>query len=208
VEGRIDGVRFRRNFKTKEEAVAEKAILDLKHLQLSSNIRSATTFLTDTELRQAEAAFQRLGKNSVHPLLFYPEFALANYREPQASKPLAEAVADYVDVKTKQFEQTLLSRLQLKNIVNGLRALQGRFPKAAMDDFTLEALLAHLEKGKPSLKTYNNRRGILSTFFKFAWKRNWLPNNPVAETMSWSVHLPNEAGVMFEAYRFPGTGIF
>ncbi|HEY1764732.1 MAG TPA: hypothetical protein VGF85_07395, partial [Opitutaceae bacterium] len=66
MEGRIDGVRFRRNFKTKEEAVAEKAILDLKYLQLSSNIRSATTFSTDNELRQAEAAFQRLGKNPVH----------------------------------------------------------------------------------------------------------------------------------------------
>src|SRR5579863_7796886 len=146
VEGRIDGVRFRRNFKSKEEAVAEKAILDLKHLQLSSNIRSATTFLTDTELRQAEAAFQRLGRNPVQPLLFYLEFALANYREPQAAKPLAEAVAEYVEVKRKQFERTLLSRLQLKNIVNGLKALQARFPKAAMADFTSDALLAHLEQ--------------------------------------------------------------
>ncbi len=182
VEGRIDGVRFRRNFKTKEEAVAEKGILDLKYLQLSSNIRSATTFLTDPELRQAEAAYQRLGKNPVHPLLFYLEFGLANYREPQASKPLAEAVADYVDVKTKQFERTLLSRLQLKNIVNGLKALQARFPKAAMADFTPDVLLSHLEQGKPSLKTYNNRRGILSTFFKFGWRKNWLPNNPVERT--------------------------
>ena len=85
MEGRIDGVRFRRNFKTKEDAVAEKAILDLKHLQLSSNIRSATTFLTDSELRQAEAAFQRLGKNPVRPLLFYLEIGLANYSEPQAA---------------------------------------------------------------------------------------------------------------------------
>jgi hypothetical protein len=47
VEGRIEGVRFRRNFKSKEEAVAGKAILDLKYLQLFSNIRSATMFLTD-----------------------------------------------------------------------------------------------------------------------------------------------------------------
>src|SRR6202451_587251 len=144
VDGRIDGVRFRRNFKTKEEAVAEKAILDLKYLQLSSNIRSATTFLNDTELRHAEAAFQRLGTNPVPPLLLYLEFALANYRDPQAPKPLAEAVAAYVAVKTKQFERALLSRLQLKNIVNGLRALQTRFPAAAMADFTPEVLLAHL----------------------------------------------------------------
>jgi hypothetical protein len=54
VEGQIDGTRFRRNFKTKEEAVAEKAIPDLKYLQLSANIRSATTFVTDTERRGLE----------------------------------------------------------------------------------------------------------------------------------------------------------
>ena len=33
VEGRINGIRFRRNFKTEEEAAAEKATLELRALQ-------------------------------------------------------------------------------------------------------------------------------------------------------------------------------
>lgn len=33
--------------------------------------------------------------------------------------------------------------------------------------------------GCASLKTYNNRRGILSTFFKFALQREWVAANPI-----------------------------
>jgi hypothetical protein len=46
VEGRINGVRFRRNFKTKEEAAAEKAALELKALQSSSGLQAVIAFLT------------------------------------------------------------------------------------------------------------------------------------------------------------------
>ncbi len=37
------------------------------------------------------------------------------------------------------------------------------------------------ERGKPSLKTYNNRRGILSTFFKFAFQQDWIADEPDGE---------------------------
>ena len=49
VDGRLHGVRFRKNFKTKEEAAAEKAALDLRAVQAASGIRPTTTFLTDTQ---------------------------------------------------------------------------------------------------------------------------------------------------------------
>jgi integrase len=43
-------------------------------------------------------------------------------------------------------------------------------------------LIAYLERGGPSLKTYNNRRGVLSTFFKYAFRQGWIAANPVEKT--------------------------
>jgi hypothetical protein len=51
VAGWLHGVRIRKNLKTKEEAAAEKAALELKAMQATSGLRSATTFLADEQLR-------------------------------------------------------------------------------------------------------------------------------------------------------------
>jgi integrase len=51
-----------------------------------------------------------------------------------------------------------------------------------MAQFTPAILLAYLERGTPSLKSYNNRRGILSTFFKHALQNEWVVSNPDEKT--------------------------
>ena len=81
VDGRLHGVRIRRNFKTQEEAAAEKAALEMKAMQSASGMQSVTTFLAADQFREAEAVFRRLAGRP-RPLSFYVEFALANYREP------------------------------------------------------------------------------------------------------------------------------
>ena len=53
VSGWLAGVRIRKNLKTREEAAAEKASLEIKAIQLASGIRLATTFLTDDQLAYA-----------------------------------------------------------------------------------------------------------------------------------------------------------
>jgi site-specific recombinase XerD len=181
VEGRLHGVRFRKNLKTKEEAAAEKAALELKAFQATSGIRSAATFLTDAQLREAEDAFRRLDGRT-HSLLGYLDFALANYREPAQQKPLADAVADYYATKKAAHERTLLSMRQLRSIGNELNCFKTRFPRALVSDFTAANLIPYLERGKPSLKTYNNRRGLLSTFFKYAFQQDWISRNPIEKT--------------------------
>jgi hypothetical protein len=65
VDGSLNGIRFRKNFKTKGEAAAEKGVLELRAMQDKSGIRCATTFLADAELRQAEDAFRRIESSSV-----------------------------------------------------------------------------------------------------------------------------------------------
>ena len=180
VAGLLHGVRIRKNFRTKEDAAAEKAVLELRAAQTVSGLRSATTFLADGELRQAEDAFRRLEGHS-RSILFYLDYALANYRE-QQDKPLPDAVTEYLAEKTKQHQRTLLSQPQLRGITNELKVLKKWFPTGMMAKFTPSLLLTYLERGKPSLKTYNNRRAILATFFKFALQQEWITGTPVEKT--------------------------
>ncbi|HVA92418.1 MAG TPA: site-specific integrase, partial [Chloroflexota bacterium] len=60
VDGRLHGVRIRKNFKTREEAAAEKAVLEIKALQTSAGLRQIATALTEEQIREAEALFQRM----------------------------------------------------------------------------------------------------------------------------------------------------
>ncbi len=178
VDGYLNGVRIRRNFKTQEEAAAEKAALELKALQMVSNLRSVTTFLTEVQVREAEAAFRRLADHA-HPLSFYLDFALANHREPERQKPLDEAVAAYLATKASEQEQGLLSAPQLTTIRRQMKVLQAHFPRVAVAELTARKLTAYLQHGNGCPKTYNNRRGIVSTFLKFALREGWIADNPI-----------------------------
>jgi len=104
VDGRLKGIRIRRNFKTKE-AAAEKASLELKALQMAKDLRSVATELTPEKVRDAEMAFRRIGDRP-HSLSFYVEFALANHREPATQKLLSEAVTDYVATRSTNASKT------------------------------------------------------------------------------------------------------
>jgi len=113
VDGRLNGLRIRRNFKTQEEAAAEKATLDLKALQLESGMRSVPTFLTEEQVREAETVFSRL-KDSPRSLSFCVDYTLTNYQEPQSQKKLTDAVADYLAGKQHELEQDQISLPHLR----------------------------------------------------------------------------------------------
>ena len=180
VAGWLHGIRIRKNFKTKEEAAAEKAALELTAMQATSGLRSATTFLVDEQLREAEAAFRRLA-GKPHPLDFYLDFALANHREPVNQKLLTEAVTEYVAMKEHEREQDMLSEPYLVRVKRDLNRLQKHFPEATVAELTGTRLIGYFEARRAALKTYNNRRGIVSTFLKFALQRDWLTDNPLAK---------------------------
>ena len=173
VSGWIDGIRIRKNFATKVEAGAEKTALEIRAAQLVSGIRLTSTFLTDDQLREAEAAFRRVA-GSTHSLTFYLDYGLTNYRESTASRLLKDAIADYRVIKQREHDQHLLSVSQLNHIKRHLTKLDNRFPERTVSDLTAEQLEAHCRRGNASPKTYNNRRGILSTFIKFAHQKGWV----------------------------------
>jgi integrase len=180
VSGWLAGVRIRKNLKTREEAAAEKAALELRAIQQTSGVRLAATFLSDDRLREAETAFRRMD-GSKRPLLALVDYALGHYRETDAAKPLADCITAYLAVKKRDQERELISPRQYDSIKRDLERFSKQFPQASLGDFTAAALTQYLERGNPapSLKTFNNRRGIFSTFFKYALQQDWIAANPI-----------------------------
>jgi len=200
VEGRLHGVRIRRNFKTQEEAAAEKGVLELNAIQTKSGLQSAITFLATPQLREAEAMFRRL-EGRPYPLSFYVEYALAHYREPVTQKLLTEAVAEYIATKQHEHEQDLLSVPHFKRIKRDLKRLERHFPGARVAELTGARLIGYFEAGQVALKTYNNRRGIVSTFLKFAFQRDWITDHPLAKVPARQIRRRRGGAATFTAQQ-------
>jgi hypothetical protein len=201
VDGRLHGVRIRKNFKTREEAIAEKGTLELKAMQADTGMRSVGTFLTEEQLREAETAFNRI-KSHARPLTFYLDYALSNYREPQTRKKLLRAVAEYLAAKKHERQQDKISESHLVFMRRDLKRFLRHFPRVTVAELTAERLIEYFNFGKlkkPSLKTYNNRRGIVSNFLKFAFHRGWIHENPIAKVPHHRIRRKRGAAVTFSA---------
>ena len=200
VDGRLHGVRIRRNFKTQEEAAAEKAALELNAIQTMSGLQSATTFLAPDQLREAEAMFRRLAGRP-QPLTFYIDYALANYREPVTQKLLTEAITEYLATKDHEREQDLISEPHLTRMKWDLDRLKKHFPGATVAELTGARLVGYFEARRAAIKTYNNRRGIVSTFLKFALQRDWITDNPLAKIPPRRIRRRRGGAVTFTAQQ-------
>jgi hypothetical protein len=179
VEGRINGVRFRRNFKTKEEAAAEKAALELRALQGASNLRSIATSLAEEQVREAEAAFHRL-TDRTRSLSFYLDYALTNYRDPAQDKPVTDAAQEYLALREADHNQGHLSHRQYTSFRCELRALGIAFSGKLVSDLTPAALTEFFRRGQVSKKSFNNRRGLIGAFLKCCLLNDWIALNPIA----------------------------
>jgi len=175
---RLDGTRFRKNFATREEAEAERQVQEIQWLQRETGIRAAATRLTDEQLHEAESMFRRIA-GLPRSLSFYVEFALDNYREPISQKPLSEAITAYTAEKQHEREQDLLSDPYFTRIKRDLKRLQKHFKEVTVAEVAGDRLRAYLEADRAGAKTFNNRRGIVSTFLKFALHREWIAEDPL-----------------------------
>lgn len=178
ITGWLHGIRIRKNLKSREAAAAEKAALELRSMQAASGLHTVTSSLNLAQIREAEAVFHRL-TSQPHSLSFCVDYTLANFRAPLRQQPLAQAIADYTAFKQREHERGIISAVQVRSIRKELALLRGFFPPAVVSELTVRQLTDFCERGMPSLKSYNNRRGILSTFFKFAFQQDWITANPI-----------------------------
>jgi len=75
VSGTINGKRFRKNFKTKEEAVSARQALDLQYIAEKNEEKVIVTSLTREQCEEAKIAFKLL-EGRQKPLSFYVQYAL------------------------------------------------------------------------------------------------------------------------------------
>ena len=176
--GWLDGKRIRKNFPSRAEAGAERQAMEIQQLQTETGIRATATRLSDEQLHEAEAAFQRLA-GAPKSLSFYLEYALTNYRAPEREITVEASTAAYLATKQLEHKRGLLSACQLKDIRIRLVALQHAFKGKSLASLSREALATHCHRGNPKPKTFNNRRGILFTFFKFSFCQDWVVANPL-----------------------------
>ena len=180
VAGWLHGVRIRKNFKTKEEAAAEKAALELNALQAASGLRATATSLSNEQIREAEAVFRRL-EGRTRSLGFYVEFALTNYRDPVRDISVADAAKEYVALREADFKQGNLSKRQFTSYRCELRALEIWFRGRTVAELTGLALTEFFKRGNASKKSYNNRRGLISAFLKHGMLKDWVGENVITK---------------------------
>jgi hypothetical protein len=131
VEGRLSGIRIRKNLKTREEASAEKAALEMSAIKTNSALHSAVTCLSEEQLREAEGLFRRLQGNS-RSLSFCVDFALENHRAPARQRSLADAVTEYLARKNREVTQQIISAPQGMTIRRHLEVLKKKFPSITL----------------------------------------------------------------------------
>jgi integrase len=200
---RLDGKRFRKNFPTRAEAEAERQVQEVQWLQSDTGIRTAATRLTDEQLHEAEAVFRRIAGHA-QPLSFYVEFALANYRAPVTQKLLADAVTEFLVIKDHEREQDLLSEPYLTRVKRDLKRLQKHFPAATVAELTGPRLMGYFEARRAAHKTFNNRRGVVSSFLKFALQRDWIADNPLAKIPPRRIRRRRGCAITFAASQAAG----
>lgn len=110
---------------------------------------------------------------------FFFELGVATHRDPVRQRPLAEAVDDYVAAKAQEHDHGLISASQLTTIRRHMNALKIRFSGLTVADLTAAQLVPYLRRGSPCFKTFNNRRGLISTFLRFAERHDWIADNPL-----------------------------
>ncbi|MDR0352834.1 MAG: site-specific integrase [Opitutaceae bacterium] len=180
VAGWLLGERIRKNFKTREAAILERGTLQLRQAQADSDLRVTSTFLTEPQLREAEAVFLKL-KSKPRTLTFYLDVGLETHREPKSGQPLADAIVSYLAERAKEVTRKAICQRQHDAIRTELTLFEEYFPNRTLGELTTGRLLEYLRRDSAAAKTQNNRRATLSTFFKYACApaQGWLLENPV-----------------------------
>jgi integrase len=182
----LNGKRIRRNFKNRSEAVSERQRLEVRYLNETSDGQTIFTTLTADQNKDAIAAVSLLHKSGIKKsLIFAVNYLLDHYQEAAETKSVDDAIVEYRQEKEREMDRGILSSRQFDSIFDELATFRTAFEGQVIGEIQPEELKRYLE-GKQegarrarSLKTWNNRRGYLSTFFKFCLSRKFVAEDPV-----------------------------
>ena len=194
LSGTLNGKRIRKNFPSRDEAVAARQNLEIKFLEQESEGQTVWTTLTHDQNRDAIAAINRLKHaKSTKSLSFAVDYFLQHYREAQECMGVQDSVTAYLSEKLRDHERGIISHRQYDSISKEMKKLQKYFAGRIVGEIQAKELREYLDKplGRssktPSLKTWNNRRGYLSTFFKFCLQEKYVGEDPILELPQYKI---------------------
>lgn len=194
LSGTLNGQRIRKNFPSRAEAVAARQNLEIKYLEQESEGQTVWTTLTHDQNRDAIAAINRLKHaKSTKTLSFAVDYFLQHYEEAAESMTVEAAVTEYTDEKSKEFQRGLISRRQERAIGIEMGKLSRYFEGRIVGEIRAEEIREYLDaplgrsKAVPTLKTWNNRRGYLSTFFKYCLSKKYVAEDVILEVPKFKV---------------------
>ena len=184
VEGRDEnGNRIRRCFKSRAKAEAFVTAMRTRLLNAETAVTTAVTRLTPDQLKQAEAAFNRLG--SRYTLDQAVTYFVDNYAAPDEVVTLDKAVREFSHGKDDVRSNTLRN---VKSTVQRFRDHVGKDKELHLvTDKHVHAFLDSLRSKdgatKASKKTFNNARNDISSFLTWCMNspRKWVAKNVARE---------------------------
>lgn len=184
VSGSVDGQQYRKNFKDRKKALEYKQELEVKQLNGPEYGRHMWVKITPEEHDDAFTALRLLKKaKSPRGLTFAVQYFIENYKEWDNSYILGSAVDKYLKARENDVQAKELQATSYRMISQTLRKVQATFgkesPLATITTDEVSAYISSLNNGKPSKKTCNNIRGILSTFFKWCLAEDMITKNPI-----------------------------
>jgi site-specific recombinase XerD len=174
LEGTIGEERVRRSFKSRDKAVEAKLDLELKHAKDQSAVQMRPTWLSEEQLREAEALFQRLPENGTLTQVY--EFWERRFDPTAEQKSLKEAIEEYKGTRSANdysAEHVRVSHSVLDRFVE-------ENEDATLATVSAEDIEGFLMGCEIQKKTWDNYRSAIGAFLRWCHQgKGWLRENPV-----------------------------
>ncbi|HIG30486.1 MAG TPA: hypothetical protein EYQ50_22880 [Verrucomicrobiales bacterium] len=172
VSGMIDDKRIRKNFRTKEEALAGKQQFEIELLNLEPATRLKSTRLSDPQLLEAEKAFTDLGDKSLSAAV---RFYLENAQEGIKPIRIDKAYRQFLSDKTSEN----LRSESIRNLKSRVGFLAKAYPKKKVHEVQQHHIEEIINQPGRGLITRNNCRLALSGFFSWAIENRHCLQSPM-----------------------------
>ncbi|MGH8019728.1 MAG: tyrosine-type recombinase/integrase [Opitutaceae bacterium] len=175
-----DGQRVRENYPTKAQAETAADAYEVARMNAgpASKWRTIATMLTAGQLADAEAALEILPEGQT--LRGAVEFLRERWRPAESEKAVNEAVAEYLFERASDFQRGDLGRRQLRSIRIELMRF-APMHEGTLSTLTQQQVLDYIARGGASMKTRQNRRGVLASFFRWSRLKTWMSLDPFAD---------------------------
>jgi integrase len=174
-----DGTRVRQNYASNQAAKAEKANLEIEYLTGETAAVVRETRLTESQLRLAEVAFDRLSAEV--ELLPAVDYWLKHGRQSAVKE------SPRLDEAFEQFKawlpQSGTRKCSQDNLRRRVNIFANAVPNLRISDITPDIIQSYLDKRAVSPKSKDNDRRAVSCFFSWCLERSrrWTAINPCRE---------------------------